>query len=76
VAGVSLITLPVLLVLAELPPTALAWNIPGHMLSGAIAYQVLPQENPLANRQVKSGAGETSLVHEPMAGEASRRSRP
>src|SRR5262249_48422297 len=25
---------------------ASAWNIPGHMLSGAIAYQVLQQENP------------------------------
>jgi hypothetical protein len=24
----------------------LAWNIPGHMLSGAIAYQILHQEIP------------------------------
>ena len=23
-----------------------AWNIPGHMLSGAIAYQILQRENP------------------------------
>src|SRR5690348_4522050 len=23
-----------------------AWNIPGHMLSGAITYQILQQENP------------------------------
>jgi hypothetical protein len=23
-----------------------SWNIPGHMLSGAIAYQVLRQESP------------------------------
>jgi hypothetical protein len=26
--------------------TAVAWNIPGHMLSGIIAYQILRQENP------------------------------
>jgi hypothetical protein len=32
--------------LAVLPLPALAWNIPGHMLSGIIAYQVLQQENP------------------------------
>jgi hypothetical protein len=25
---------------------ARAWNIPGHMLSGAIAYQTLSQESP------------------------------
>lgn len=25
---------------------ALAWNIPGHMLSGIIAYRILQQENP------------------------------
>ena len=29
-----------------LPRPASAWNIPGHMLSGIIAYQVLQQENP------------------------------
>jgi len=28
------------------PFDALAWNIPGHMLSGAIAYQILQQQNP------------------------------
>jgi hypothetical protein len=32
--------------LAVLPLPASAWNIPGHMLSAAIAYQVLRQENP------------------------------
>jgi hypothetical protein len=32
----------VLLALALLPLPASAWNIPGHMLSAAIAYQVLP----------------------------------
>ena len=36
----------VLLALAVLPLPASAWNIPGHMLSGIIAYQVLQQENP------------------------------
>ena len=25
---------------------AAAWNIPGHMLNGAIAYQILQRENP------------------------------
>ena len=28
------------------PFDGLAWNIPGHMLSGAIAYQILQRENP------------------------------
>jgi hypothetical protein len=45
-ATVSLIAYLVLLVLAVLPLPASAWNIPGHMLSGIIAYQVLQQENP------------------------------
>jgi hypothetical protein len=27
------------------PLYALAWNIPGHMLSGAIAYQILQRES-------------------------------
>jgi hypothetical protein len=35
-----------LLTLAVLPLPASAWNIPGRMLSAAIAYQVLRQENP------------------------------
>jgi hypothetical protein len=38
---------------ASLPP-ALAWNIPGHMLSAAIAYQVLQQENPQTIGKVKA----------------------
>jgi hypothetical protein len=33
---------------------ALAWNIPGHMLSGAIAYQILQRENPAAIPVVRS----------------------
>src|SRR5215813_6424493 len=41
----SLLTLLVLLTLAVIPLPASAWNLPGHMLSGAIAYQVLQQES-------------------------------
>jgi N-acetyl-beta-hexosaminidase len=37
----------------SLPP-ALAWNIPGHMLSAAIAYQVLWQESPQSIEKVKA----------------------
>jgi hypothetical protein len=51
---VSLITSLVLLSLAVLPLPASAWNIPGHMLSGAIAYQVLLQENPSTIEKVKA----------------------
>jgi S1/P1 Nuclease len=36
----------VIITLAALPIAASACNIPGHMLSAAIAYQVLRQENP------------------------------
>jgi len=38
---------------ASLPP-ALAWNSPGHMLSAAIAYQVLRQESPQTIEKVKA----------------------
>jgi S1/P1 Nuclease len=34
--------------------SAKAWNIPGHMLSAAIAYQVLQQENPPTIEKVKA----------------------
>ena len=37
-----------------LSSTAVAWNIPGHMLSGTIAYQVLQQENPQTIDKVKA----------------------
>src|SRR5262245_31768244 len=37
-----------------LPAPASAWNIPGHMLSGAIAYQVLQQENLQTIQKVKA----------------------
>jgi hypothetical protein len=32
--------------LVTFPFDGLAWNIPGHMLSGAIAYQILQQQTP------------------------------
>jgi S1/P1 Nuclease len=51
---VSLIASLVLLALALLPLPASAWNIPGHMLSGIIAYQVLQQENPQTIEKVKA----------------------
>src|SRR5262249_6804831 len=53
-AAVSLIASLVLLMLAVLPAPASAWNIPGHMLSAAIAYQVLQQENPPTIDKVKA----------------------
>jgi len=47
IAGnVSLIAILILLTLAVLPLPAKAWTIPGHMLSAAISFQVLQQENP------------------------------
>jgi hypothetical protein len=39
---------------AVLPLPASAWNIPGHMLSGIIAYQILQQENPATIEKVKT----------------------
>ena len=37
-----------------MPLPASAWNIPGHMLSGIIAYQVLQQANPPTIDKVKA----------------------
>jgi S1/P1 Nuclease len=51
---VSLVASLVLLTLAVSPLPASAWNIPGHMLSGIIAYQVLQQENPATIDKVKA----------------------
>jgi asparagine N-glycosylation enzyme membrane subunit Stt3 len=53
-ASVSLVAFRVLLTLAVLPLPASAWNIPANMLSAAIAYQVLQQENPLTIERVKA----------------------
>jgi hypothetical protein len=44
----------VLLALAGLPLPASAWNNPAHMLSAAITYQVLRQENPKIIEKVKA----------------------
>jgi hypothetical protein len=66
------LTSRLLLTLAVLSLPASAWNIPGHMLSAAIAYQILQQENPQTIEKVKALLRETSLVRQPMAGEAAR----
>ena len=49
-----LIEFLVLITLAVPPLPASAWNIPGHMLSAAITYQVLNQENPRTIEKVKA----------------------
>jgi hypothetical protein len=43
-----------MLTLALLPLPASAWNIPGHMLSATIAYQILQQEDPQSIDKVKA----------------------
>ena len=59
-----------LVLLAPVTPLpVLAWNIPGHMLSGAIAYQVLLQENPPTIDRVKAVM---EKHRQPMAREAWR----
>jgi hypothetical protein len=54
----------------------LAWNIPGHMLSGIIAYQILQQESPQTIDKVKvmlekhpwyANQGQTRLQDVPVA---------
>ena len=44
----------VLTAVMALSSTAVAWNIPGHMLSATIAYQILLQENPKTIDKVKA----------------------
>jgi hypothetical protein len=59
----------VALVIASLvtfPFHGLAWNIPGHMLSGAIAYQILQRENPAAIPPVRSILEKNALVRDPL----------
>jgi hypothetical protein len=41
---IRLLAFVVIITLIALPISASAWNIPGHLLSAAIAYQVLQQE--------------------------------
>ena len=51
---IRLLAYVVVITVTALPIPASAWNIPGHMLSGAIAYQVLQQENPPTIEKVKA----------------------
>jgi hypothetical protein len=41
-----LATIAIFFIYLTVPFNAFGWNIPGHMLSGAIAYQIMQQENP------------------------------
>src|SRR5262245_42300398 len=50
---IRLLSCVVIITVAALPIPVAAWNIPGHMLSGIIAYQVLQQENPQTIEKVK-----------------------
>jgi hypothetical protein len=54
VAAVSLIALVVLLTFAILALPASAWNMPGHMLSAAITYQVLQAKSPQSIEKAKA----------------------
>jgi hypothetical protein len=51
---IRLLAFVVVIALIALPISALGWNIPGHMLSGIIAYQILQQENPATIEKVKA----------------------
>jgi hypothetical protein len=51
---IALLATLLFLTLAALPLPASAWNIPGHMLSGIVAYQVLQQENPATIEKVEA----------------------
>jgi hypothetical protein len=51
---VSLVASLVLFTLTVLPLPASAWNIPGHMLSAAITYQILLQQNPSTIEKAKA----------------------
>jgi hypothetical protein len=69
-----LATVSLLLALAVLPRPASAWNIPGHMLSAAIAYDVFQQESRQTIEKVEVVL-ENTLVRKPVAGETSKCSR-
>src|SRR5262245_39866077 len=51
---IRLLACAVIITVAALPIPASAWNIPGHMLSAAIAYQILQQESPQTIDKVKT----------------------
>jgi hypothetical protein len=73
-AAVSLVASLILLAFVVLPLPALAWNIPGHMLSGIIAYQVLQQESPPIIEKVKAVLERHPWYANQMADEVSRHS--
>jgi hypothetical protein len=50
---IRLLASVVVITVTVLPIPASAWNIPGHMLSAAIAYQILQQENPPTIEKIK-----------------------
>ena len=70
-----LATVSLLLALAVLPRPASAWNIPGHMLSAAIAYDVFQQESRQTIEKVEVVLEKHPLVRKPVAGETSKCSR-
>ena len=51
---IRLLACVVIITVAALPIPASAWNIPGHMLSATIAYQVLSLERPQTIEKVKA----------------------
>jgi hypothetical protein len=51
---IRLLAFVIVVTVIALPISASAWNIPGHLISAAIAYQVLQQENPQIIEKVKS----------------------
>ena len=51
---IRLLACVLVVTVTALPIPAFAWNIPGHMLSGIIAYQVLQQESPQTIDKVKA----------------------
>lgn len=65
----------VLTAIMALSSTAVAWNIPGHMLSAAIAYQVLSQESHTTIEKIKAVLEKHPWYVKPMADEAARYSR-
>jgi S1/P1 Nuclease len=50
----KLVAAIILTVLSALPLPVRAWNIPGHMISGAIAYQILQRESPSAIGMIRA----------------------
>src|SRR5262245_54127350 len=51
---IRLLACVVIITVTALPIPAFAWNIPGHMVSGIIAYQVLQQESPQSIEKMKA----------------------